>query len=365
MGVCNTTSPVKLVVHKTDKPLLRINPQLVEYAAGCTSSTAPQQKFSTARDGTVSPSRPATAATDNPTTTTANRKKVHFHASDSNCPAGPLTRIIHTIPSIRHMDEHDRAQLWWTKEERRDISERNQTTVRDYLHRHAQHVGYLQQVFREDCCCSYESVAVVTSDDDTASSASLLSTSSEDSSDEDEEELFSSRSRKRGRRPTSRLHELCHKRRRQRHEGSRSIRCSNKINLPTSVRGLEYGILPEAKSHRKLHRIRILDWQHRIKTQQHSAPPTDTSSGMDNTDRMATVLQQQSLLSSLRSRKLAQLLAASDASAEEESDGFVSGTSNNVVIAETTMHSTTGGYRYSMGAASRQARPRMMPSSMW
>lgn len=98
----------------------------------------------------------------------------------------------------------DKSSLWWTRDERKDILETNQMLARAYRVHHRDNVDRANDVY-EACC-----------EDDSSSS------SSDDSSDEMSDLLGA------------------------------------KIELPTHVRGLEYGFLPKTKLHRRIHVQEVL-----------------------------------------------------------------------------------------------------------
>lgn len=395
MGVCSTEQPPKLVVHKASK-------RTVEKRTLSRISNQEISLRSSSVDVTASLSFPIRASPD------SRRRRVHFgngtstsfqpqcRGESSAASDLSITTTVHQIPSNEGMDDHQRSILWWTKEERRDILARNQAMIQDYLRRHPLHVRHMQQVFNEDCCqfpgstASVRSASVLVSseDDDTASASS--SSSSSDDSDDDEcdngdaaldafEERCQQRRHRRRRRRLHRqpsLHALCRKRQQQRQQRSQQL--ETKMNLPICVRGLEYGILPDAKSHRKIHRQRVLDWQARLRTSKRSSRQQDDMAAdmpcQDGETRPEDdILEQQSTISSHRSRRLAQLLAASDASKMEESDSESTAQPSSYIHGDTnvqgslhqrlSMFSSNSGY--GVTSSMRQSRPRMMPTNMW
>lgn len=308
-----------------------------------------------------------------PSTTSAvrsprQRRRVHFGVASATPTSSSstmlstdeefplITTTIHTIPSNEGMDDHQRSQLWWTREERRDIHSRNQAMIQDYTRCHPLHIQHLKQVFEDECCCYDDSstttptsllavVAIVSSEDDDVNDTT--SSSSEDSDEDDESDDatdamddFEKRCQQRRRRqrrlhcrPSS-LHALCHKRQQQRqrqrqltHGGGGGV--DVKMSLPICVRGLEYGFLPDAKSHRKVHRDRILGCQERLRTEgQHQTSSMNgthlTMDGDETSHHRQDILEQQSMISSHRSRRLAQLLAISDANSNLDGDDTLS-----------------------------------------
>ncbi|KAG7355031.1 hypothetical protein IV203_004387 [Nitzschia inconspicua] len=336
MGVCNTAETPKLVVHKASHQSMTKS-KLVQ------PSSRPCQDKNLATATTASCAVKVSLKSINSSPTNTRRRKVHFgvSCSTSSCSSFdssseskanaegrtqtelPLVTIVYQIPSNEGMDDHDRSQLWWTKEERRDILSRNRATIQDYIRRHPLHIQHLKQVFDKECCrvsvptsTRSSSVLVSSEDDDNDISTS----SSEDSDDGDSADVIDDfEQRRRQRRRVHRsfgLRALCSERPQKRHKKA-SILENNDVNLPICVRGLEYGILPDAKAHRKVHQQRILKWQERLRSTrqvQHRNHNEALLACSDVTYDQNDVLEQQSLISSHRSRRLAQLLAASDAS---------------------------------------------------
>ena len=98
----------------------------------------------------------------------------------------------------------DKSSLWWTRDERKDIQETNQRLARAYRVHHRNNIDHAHDVY--EACCE---------EDD--------SSSSDDSSDE--------------------------------------MGVGMKIELPTHVRGLEWGFLPKTKLHRRIHVQEVLQAQ--------------------------------------------------------------------------------------------------------
>jgi hypothetical protein len=93
----------------------------------------------------------------------------------------------------------DKANLWWTRDERRDILDSNQRLAREYRSHHRDQITHANDVF-EQCC----------EDDDPESLTGWLGV---------------------------------------------------KIDLPTHVRGLEWAVLPKFKAHRRVHVQEVLKAQ--------------------------------------------------------------------------------------------------------
>lgn len=111
-----------------------------------------------------------------------------------------------------------RENLWWTKDERKEILQANQRLAKQFKLTHPQEIACANEAY--DQCCY---------DNDTCSSSSSCSSESED------ENSTSWLSRRPKKRP--------------------------KLHLPTHVRGLEWAILPYSKKHRKVHVQQVVQAQ--------------------------------------------------------------------------------------------------------
>mmetsp|Transcript_12902 Transcript_12902/g.22515 ORF Transcript_12902/g.22515 Transcript_12902/m.22515 type:complete len:390 (-) Transcript_12902:99-1268(-) len=323
MGVCNALQPTpKLVLHKANKPSIVKKHRCRPEETTATTAVTPTTTSTTAMVTTVN--RPmsclrTTTATKTLSGTTTGRpngtKHVHIvvQPSQDNDEQQLQQRLRHRSSSSSHavQDDHERSMLWWTKEERRDILERNQCTVQDYIQCHPRHVQHVQSVFEQVCCrgCSdYEDEDVTDTDEEEdaaqtdSSSTTTLSFSSSSSSDEEEDDDDDKNVN--GYYYNHHHHSSAHQRRRSAlrlfHKKRKQQQQSHCMNLPACVRGLEFGILPKAKAHRKTHVRRVLEWQDRVKGLSH--------------DRQVAILGHQATMSSQRSRRLAKLLAQADAS---------------------------------------------------
>ncbi|KAG7359076.1 hypothetical protein IV203_015665 [Nitzschia inconspicua] len=393
MGVCNTVETPKLVVHKASHQSMTKS-KLVQPS----SRQCQDKKLVTAT--TESCAVKVSLKSINSSSTTTRRRKVHFgvSCSTSNCsssdssseskahPEGrtqtelPLVTIVYQIPSNEGMDDHERSLLWWTKEERRDILSRNQATIQDYIRRHPLHIQHLKQVFDKECCrvsvptSTRSSSVLVSSEDDD----SISTSSSEDSDDGDSADAIDAfEQRRRQRRRVHRsfgIRALCGERQQKRHKTAPILDNNNDVNLPICVRGLEYGILPDAKAHRKVHQQRILKWQERLRSTRQVQYRNHNEASLacsDVTYDQNDVLEQQSLISSQRSRRLAQLLAASDASTFN--DNKAAGMTQLYAMNQRGVGQSVPWRRISMMSSSntaasgismpsmRSSRPRMMP----
>lgn len=381
MGVPNTLlSPVKLISAQKSGCTNICSTVTKEGLLSSMDSSSQRDKVESRTSGSSETleSHPSTG-----TLSTRPSKRVSFGISSENtfasssCPSS-RNAVVYTIPN-RDMDDHQRSTLWWTKEERRVIRSRNNAILQDYIKRHPLHVQYLQQVFDEDCCRPLtttssrpDHLTVVTSEEDEDGTTDSTTFSSSDDSDDEkteqcDESFTDSRRLKRSRRRRSPMHVSCRKR--QRLQTLRGNVQPNKMNLPTCVRGLEYGILPDAKAHRKIHCKRVLDCQNRLQESLKTIPVPSSAA----VHEASSILEQQSAQSSHRSRHLAQLLAISDAATLDDNNDHTSfggpvETQTSEVVDATMLpawrlHREAPGH--SCIATFRPTRPRMMPSSMW
>ncbi len=183
---------------------------------------------------------------------------------------------VRIIAVDRHLmdssDEHEKARIWWTKEEKREIIDRNHLLTHNFLLHNQSHVEQATALFERICS---EDVLLDTG----------RCSDSDSSSDEDD----------RNSQKTSLEEDLVGE------MTSKSI-----LDIPTHMRGLEGGIVPASKAHRRTHVRKVLQWQ---ETLSQSSPPSD---GGNDDDRMALLLGQHAMTSSRRSRLMARILAESD-----------------------------------------------------
>lgn len=281
MGVCNTLSPPPSLLRKANRPsLVKPRLQLLLNAAVETP--------------------PSSAA--------VNRRQ------------GRNVRIgeVRIIPVDRHLadarDEHERARMWWTKDERRETADRNHLLTEDFRVRHPSHVLRATALFDQICAGEDETA-------DGGGGLSPCSDSSSSSSDDDDEEGGDSRMQQQSLEEDL-VGELTRK---------------AMIDLPAHLRGLEGGILPSSKAHRRTHVRRVLQWQQTLSR----PPPHGGGDDQDDAGRTALLLGRHAAASSRRSRLLARILAESDAAA-------------------TCWHGTD--LQDSRGPELRRNRPRMIPS---
>jgi hypothetical protein len=147
------------------------------------------------------------------------------------------------IVKVHHKHLAEKSSLWWTKDERQDILQKNHRLAQDFRYLHRDQVQHCKDVFAQ--CCS----------DVTESSSDYLEQA--------------------------------------------------KIDLPTHVRGLEYGILPASKAYRRTHVRVVLKLQSQMQNLQG-----------DMKDR---VLSSRAIRSSRPSRIMARILGECDASTAKES----------------------------------------------
>jgi hypothetical protein len=154
-----------------------------------------------------------------------------------------------------------KSTLFWTRDERDDILESNQRLAREFRHQQPLSVEKANLVF--DRCCQ-DHVTDDSSDED----------DSNDLYDDDEDE-----------------HDELEV------QDTLAATGSQTIELPTQVRGLEWGFLPASKKYRRTHVQRVLRWQRCIETG----------------DNKARMISARAIRSSRPSRVMARILGASDA----------------------------------------------------
>lgn len=155
-----------------------------------------------------------------------------------------------------------KSSLWWTKEERREILQANQKTTRDFKRFQPTKVREANLVYSDivyDCThrneCQHHTV---------------------ESCDEDEDiyNFFQNQHLKRRTNSTSATtHPSTKKRKRPDFiptvaddSGLPPLALPDaNIDLPTNVRGLEWGVMPDAKRYRKAHAKTVLKWQDRFR----------------------------------------------------------------------------------------------------
>ncbi len=155
-----------------------------------------------------------------------------------------------------------KSSLWWTKEERREIVQANQKTTREFKRFHPTKVREANLVYSDivhDCSHRNECQQhTVESCDD----------------DEDIYDFFQNQHLKRRTNSTS---ATCHPstKKRKRSDFTPTVADDSRlppvalpdatIDLPTNVRGLEWGVMPDAKRYRKAHAKTVLKWQDRFR----------------------------------------------------------------------------------------------------
>eukprot|EP00526_Cylindrotheca_closterium_P020914 CAMPEP_0113653450 /NCGR_PEP_ID=MMETSP0017_2-20120614/28590_1 /TAXON_ID=2856 /ORGANISM="Cylindrotheca closterium" /LENGTH=212 /DNA_ID=CAMNT_0000566453 /DNA_START=60 /DNA_END=695 /DNA_ORIENTATION=+ /assembly_acc=CAM_ASM_000147 len=127
---------------------------------------------------------------------------------------------VHVVEYDSPSKQQDKSDLWWTKDERKEILQNNQRLAKLFKVHHPHEIASANDAY--DQCC-YDD------DDETSSSES----------EEDENT------------PTTTL--LLSK-------TNSSLR-KPKLHLPTHVRGLEWAILPYSKKHRKVHVQQVVEAQ--------------------------------------------------------------------------------------------------------
>ena len=176
-------------------------------------------------------------------------------------------RVVRFDDEANQVQETDRIvpdakdTLFWTRDERDDILESNQRLAREFRHQQPMSVQKANQVF--DRCCQ-DSVADDSSDEDEPA----------DSCKDDEHEV----------------------------QDILATTGNQTLDVPTHLRGLEWGFLPASKKYRRTHVQRVLRWQRCI------------GSGTEK----ANILSARAIRSSRPSRVLALILANSDAASAKE-----------------------------------------------
>ena len=122
---------------------------------------------------------------------------------------------VHVLEYDSPCKRQEKSDLWWTKDERKEILQNNQHLAKLFKTHHPQDIASANDAY--DQCCY---------DDETSSS------SSSESEDENKPTWLS----------------------------KTNIR-KPKLHLPTHVRGLEWAILPYSKKHRKVHVQQVLEAQ--------------------------------------------------------------------------------------------------------
>lgn len=179
-------------------------------------------------------------------------------------------RVVRFDIEANQVQEMDRilpdtkSTLFWTRDERDDILESNHRLAREYRQQQPLSVQKANQVF--DRCCQ-ENIT-------------------DDSSDEDETEDFFNNDEN----DELEVQDIL------------VAAGSPTIEVPTQLRGLEWGFLPASKKYRRTHVQRVLRWQRCI----------------DNGNDKANILSAKAIRSSRPSRVMARILAANDATSERD-----------------------------------------------
>jgi hypothetical protein len=196
----------------------------------------------------------------------------------------PSFRIVTpaAIPSESSTDSDDdefvsKASLWWTKQERREILQANQKASRDFKRFQPTKIRQANLVYHEivkDCCCRSDCEHDEEHYDDNdiyefyQRQRSLNSRSNANAVTSSTSATTSTRS------SSSSSHSPTKKRKHA--ELTPSITMGDfdlqpptipdaTLDLPTNVRGLEWGVIPDAKRYRKAHARTVLRWQDRFR----------------------------------------------------------------------------------------------------
>ncbi|VEU35292.1 unnamed protein product [Pseudo-nitzschia multistriata] len=157
-----------------------------------------------------------------------------------------------------------KSSLWWTKEERREILISNQKASRDFKRYHRAKIREANLI--------YEKIVM---------DCSVF----EDDKDKDDEIYHFFRNNRLRRRTDDNENMIKNSKKRKRMATTDSIDCDistidvgcninppstpttgeTTMYLPDQIRGLEWGVLPDAKRYRKTHARNVLDWQDRLR----------------------------------------------------------------------------------------------------
>ena len=184
-------------------------------------------------------------------------KKVKHQRRTKNCPVvattQPRTTVVKFCDDVqvetytRHAVE-SKPSLWWTREERHDIATKNQQLAREFRDYHDDKVEDANDVY-DRCCCSHDDYCV-----DEIDSSDYMEYS--------------------------------------------------QIDIPTLVRGLEWGFLPSSKQYRRTHSQKVLLAQSQISNL--------------SPEMKARMISTRAVKSSRPSREFASILGQCDAEATKE-----------------------------------------------
>jgi len=253
-----------------------------------------------------------------------------------------------------------KASLWWTKQERREILVANQKASRDFKRFQPTKIRKANLVYHEivnDCCCrsDCEHDEEYYNDNDIYDfyerQRRLNGRSNANAAPSSTNATSSARTSSR----TSSSHSSTKKRKRADFIPSITMGDSDlppptipdsTLDLPTNVRGLEWGVMPDAKRYRKAHARTVLRWQERFRkmnnrrrrhdceqqgfSSEWSLPSSSSSSSFDDDEtdtdgdpknckptrdehqHQVLLLGQKASISSLRSCLLARVFGKSD-----------------------------------------------------
>ena len=164
-----------------------------------------------------------------------------------------------------------KASLWWTKQERKEIQQANQKCTREFKRFQPTKMRQVNLVYNEivmDCC--------------------HRNNGQEDEEDYDDNDIYEFFQKQRLKRRTTPLFEQNRANTgatsNKRYNSTKKRKWSDfnssnqldsdlppptipdfTIDLPASVRGLEWGVIPDAKRYRKAHARNVLGWQDRLR----------------------------------------------------------------------------------------------------
>lgn len=171
------------------------------------------------------------------------------------------------VQETERITPDSKPTLFWTRDERDDILDCNQRLTREFRQQQPISVEKANQVF--DRCCQ-DNITDDSSDEDD-------SMDFYDDDDEDEHDELEV-------------------------QDTLAAAGSQTIDVPTHVRGLEWGFLPASKKYRRTHIQRVLRWQRCI----------------ESGDNKAQLLSARAIRSSRPSRVMARILGASDAASAKD-----------------------------------------------
>lgn len=215
-----------------------------------------------------------------------------------------------------------KSSLWWTKEERKEILQANQKTSREFKRFHPTQVREANLVYDDIVMdCSYDE------GDDPANNENDIC------------DFFQSYHRANRSAASTCSSTATKSKKRKRDGGTTTTAAATSfvekplavpdtiIDLPAHVRGLEWGVLPDAKRYRKAHARTVLHWQERFRRNDRKnkrrkghkdSQDAHFLSHTEENDPQDLILGQKASISSRRSCILARVFGNSDALSVKE-----------------------------------------------